>query len=84
MHLVVSLPYLIRLLHGHTSLKLIYEDVSVGKTKLNMGDKIKIILKNDMRVRTGFSEVIIAKTGRLCEIRTRLSCRRYVGNLGLT
>jgi hypothetical protein len=38
---------------------------SVGKTKFNMGDKIKIILRNDMRFRTGFSGVIIAKAGRL-------------------
>jgi len=38
---------------------------SVGKTKFNMGDIIKIIIKNDMRVRTGFSGVVIAKTGRL-------------------
>jgi len=38
---------------------------SVGKTKYNMDDRIKILLKNDMRVRTGFSGVIIAKTGSL-------------------
>jgi len=31
---------------------------SVGKTKCNMDDKIGIVLKNDLRVRTGFSGVV--------------------------
>jgi len=57
---------------------------SVGKTKFNMDDKIKIVLKNDMRVRTGFSGIVITKTVCFCEIRTRLSYGRNVGNLGLT
>jgi hypothetical protein len=34
------------------------------RTKFNMDDKIEIVLKNDMRILTGFSGVIITKTGR--------------------